>query len=107
MPIAELVAGDIIRLNAGDLVPADARLLDVEDLQVDDSALLGESLPVEKSARDLPEGKHRVTDAPKVDSWALRFRQGLARRSTSAQANARGERDVCGGIYEKRSGSLD
>jgi len=33
-PVAELVPGDIIRLNAGDLVPADARLLDVKDLQV-------------------------------------------------------------------------
>jgi Mg2+-importing ATPase len=63
LPIAELVPGDIIRLNAGDLVPADARLLDVKDLQVRESALTGESLPVEKSARDLPEGKHGVADA--------------------------------------------
>jgi Mg2+-importing ATPase len=63
LPIAELVPGDIVRLNAGDLVPADARLLDVKDLQVRESALTGESLPVEKSARDLPEGKHGVADA--------------------------------------------
>jgi Mg2+-importing ATPase len=63
LPIAELVPGDIIRLNAGDLVPADARLLDVKDLQVRESALTGESLPVEKSARDLPEEKHGVADA--------------------------------------------
>ncbi len=34
LPVAELVPGDIIRLSAGDLVPADARLLDVKDLQV-------------------------------------------------------------------------
>jgi Mg2+-importing ATPase len=63
LPIAELVPGDIIRLTAGDLVPADARLLDVKDLQVRESALTGESLPVEKSARDLPEGMHGVADA--------------------------------------------
>ena len=63
LPIAELVPGDIIRLNAGDLVPADARLLDVKDLQVRESALTGESLPVEKAAHDLPEGKHGVADA--------------------------------------------
>jgi Mg2+-importing ATPase len=63
LPIAELVPGDIVRLNAGDLVPADARLLDVKDLQVRESALTGESLPVEKTARDLPEGKHAVADA--------------------------------------------
>jgi Mg2+-importing ATPase len=63
LPVAELVPGDIIRLNAGDLVPADARLLDAKDLQVRESALTGESLPVEKTARDLPEGKHGVADA--------------------------------------------
>ena len=63
MPVAELVPGDIIRLNAGDLVPADARLLEVKDLQVRESALTGESLPVEKTARDLPAGKHTVADA--------------------------------------------
>ena len=61
--IAELVPGDIIRLSAGDLVPADARLLKLTDLQVRESALTGESLPVEKSADDLPSGKHGVADA--------------------------------------------
>src|SRR5664279_4524443 len=58
LPVAELVQGDIVRLNAGDLVPADARLLDGKDLQVRESALTGESLPVEKTAHDLPTGKH-------------------------------------------------
>ena len=62
-PVAELVPGDIIRLNAGDLVPADARLLDVKDLQVRESALTGESLCVEKTCGDLPAGKHAITDA--------------------------------------------
>ncbi|MGD0201783.1 MAG: HAD-IC family P-type ATPase, partial [Bryobacteraceae bacterium] len=52
LPVAELVPGDIIRLNAGDLVPADARLLDVKDLHVRESALTGESLPVDKAAGD-------------------------------------------------------
>jgi Mg2+-importing ATPase len=63
MPVAELVPGDIIRLNAGDLVPADARLLEVKDLHVRESALTGESLPVEKTPDDLPSGKHAVADA--------------------------------------------
>ncbi|MFI5308868.1 MAG: magnesium-translocating P-type ATPase [Polyangiales bacterium] len=47
---AELVAGDIIRLGAGDLVPADARLCESHDLHVHQAALTGESLPAEKSA---------------------------------------------------------
>jgi len=59
----ELVPGDIIRLNAGDLVPADARLLEAKDLHVRESVLTGESLPVEKTATDLAKEKHGVADA--------------------------------------------
>jgi Mg2+-importing ATPase len=63
LPVAELVPGDIVRLNAGDLVPADARLLEAKDMHVRESALTGESLPVDKAAGDLPEGKHGIADA--------------------------------------------
>ncbi|HEU6453086.1 MAG TPA: magnesium-translocating P-type ATPase [Gemmatimonadaceae bacterium] len=44
-----LVPGDLIRLSAGDLVPADARVLDARDLHVQQASLTGEPLPVEKS----------------------------------------------------------
>jgi H+-transporting ATPase len=44
--VAELVPGDVIRLKLGDIVPADARLLAGDPVQVDQSALTGESLPV-------------------------------------------------------------
>ncbi|MEJ2690066.1 MAG: cation-transporting P-type ATPase [Deltaproteobacteria bacterium] len=50
----ELVPGDIVLLRSGDKVPADLRLLSVRELQVDESALTGESLPVEKYANPLP-----------------------------------------------------
>ena len=46
----EVVPGDVIRLSAGDLVPADARLIESHGLHVSESALTGESLPVEKDA---------------------------------------------------------
>ncbi len=48
----ELTPGDIIRLRLGDIVPADARLLSGDPLEVDQSALTGESLPVECKAGD-------------------------------------------------------
>jgi Mg2+-importing ATPase len=63
LPIADLVPGDIVRLNAGDLAPADARLLEAKDLHVRESALTGESLPIDKAANDLPEGQHGLADA--------------------------------------------
>lgn len=45
----ELVPGDVILLHAGDVVPADCRLISATDLEVDESSLTGESLPVSKS----------------------------------------------------------
>lgn len=51
-PAKELVPGDMIHLRLGDIVPADARLLDGEDVSVDQSALTGESLPKTCKAGD-------------------------------------------------------
>jgi Mg2+-importing ATPase len=51
VPIDCLVPGDVVRLSAGDMIPADLRLLDAKDLFVNQSALTGESMPAEKHAR--------------------------------------------------------
>src|ERR687895_306710 len=55
IPSKELVPGDIILLEAGDKIPADGRLVEVHSLQCDEAPLTGESFPVEKDLKVLPE----------------------------------------------------
>ena len=50
IPIEEIAVGDIIHLSAGDMIPADLRILTAKDLFISQSALTGESEPVEKTA---------------------------------------------------------
>lgn len=64
IPARDLVPGDVILLRTGDRVPADARLLEAVNLQVEEAALTGESVPVEKhiqllSGGDLPVGDRK------------------------------------------------
>ncbi len=62
VPAEQLVPGDIVAIEAGDVVPADGRLLRAATLEVDESALTGESMPVAKSAETVTQ-----TDAPLGD----------------------------------------
>ena len=66
MPIQTLVPGDLVRLSAGDLVPADLRLLTARDLQVDQAALTGEAMPVEKSDAVPPDTANELFDLPNI-----------------------------------------
>lgn len=64
IPAAEVVAGDIIKLEAGDVCPADGRIIEASALSVNESALTGESLSVEKNEQvlneqDIPLGDRR------------------------------------------------
>ena len=52
----ELVVGDIVVLEAGDAVPADGRIIESHSLKIEEAALTGESVPVEKNI-DVIEGK--------------------------------------------------
>ena len=61
VPSKELVPGDILLLEAGDKIPADARLVEVASLKCDEAPLTGESIPVGKVVSPLP-GEVRVSD---------------------------------------------
>jgi P-type Ca2+ transporter type 2C len=65
----DLVPGDVVLLEAGDLVPADARLLECPGLRVDEAALTGESMPVDKAAARLDD-----TDADTAAQLDLVFK---------------------------------
>jgi P-type Ca2+ transporter type 2C len=62
VPAEQLVPGDVVSIEAGDVVPADGRLLKAATLEVDESALTGESMPVAKGADTVTQ-----TDAPLGD----------------------------------------
>lgn len=68
IPARELVVGDIILIEAGNLIPADCRIIQSVNLRVQESALTGESEPVEKTAEPLPE-----KDAPLADRSNMLF----------------------------------
>lgn len=57
--ITEIVPGDIIVLSAGDMVPADCRILKSKDLFISESILTGEALPVEKNALPIKDAQYR------------------------------------------------
>ena len=64
----ELVPGDIVELSGGDVVPADARLVETTGLEVDEAALTGESAPVEKSPNPVD------TDRPLAERTSMVYR---------------------------------
>lgn len=66
VPATEIVEGDILLLESGDRITADARLLDANGLEIDESALTGESLPVPKTAEGGPAIWHVVLEGSDV-----------------------------------------
>lgn len=62
IPIEELVLGDIIHLSAGDMIPADVRIIEAKDLFVSQSAITGESEPVEKISKICIEKTDSITE---------------------------------------------
>jgi P-type Mg2+ transporter len=92
-PIRTVVPGDVFRLSAGDLVPADARLLEVKNLSVQQSMLTGESIPADKSVGGTPNGA-AGPDAPDLVFLGTSVVSGTA----TAEAIATGPKTMFGDI---------
>src|SRR5450631_642768 len=73
-----LVPGDIIRLAAGDMVPADVRVLSAKDLFLNQAALTGEALPVEKKADTAPADIENPLDLPNLCFLGSNVESGAA-----------------------------
>ena len=66
IPIDQIVPGDVVRLSAGDMIPADLRLLEAKDLFINQSALNGESMPAEKHAEACASISDDAFDLPNL-----------------------------------------
>lgn len=72
IPMEQVVPGDLVKLAAGDMVPADLRLLTAKDLMVSQAALSGESLPAAKADTRSPDlGQRTSTDPVEADNLCL------------------------------------
>ena len=105
LPRGELVPGDLIRLTAGMLVPADARLLSASDLHVQQSALTGESMPVEKSvaakavrSSDSVAPENPASENPADASDLVFVGSSVVSGRAEALVTATGARTTFGGI---------
>ncbi|MEJ7843446.1 MAG: HAD-IC family P-type ATPase [Rubrobacter sp.] len=80
LPASELVTGDVVELQSGDKVPADMRVLRSRNLRVEEAALTGESVPVEKETDLLPE------DTPLADRKNMVYGGTLVTYGTASAA---------------------
>ena len=78
VPLKLLVPGDIIRLAAGDMVPADVRILSAKDLFLNQAALTGESMPVEKKPSLAPADIQNPLDLPNICFLGSNVESGTA-----------------------------
>ena len=86
LPVTQLVVGDVVLLSAGNLVPADARVLQANDFFVNQAQLTGEPFPVEKRAPAVAQAEHRVGT---LQDWALESTNCLFMGSSVVSGSAR------------------
>jgi len=97
--IAEIVPGDIVILQAGSIVPADLRVIAAKDFFVSESALTGESMPVEKASAGAASPPQSALDLPNACYFGTSVTSGTARGVVVHT----GARTVFGAIAERLS----
>jgi Mg2+-importing ATPase len=102
VPLEQIVPGDVVLLSAGDMVPADGRILESKDLFVSQGALSGESLPVEKHA-SLSESQQALDD-PLEQATLCFLGTTVVSGSATAVVVATGDRTVLGTIANSVTG---
>jgi Mg2+-importing ATPase len=103
IPLDQLVPGDTVRLSAGDMVPADVRLLSAKDFYVNQSALTGESLPVQKQANRQDSAAGDPFDLANICFMGSNVMSGFA----TAVVVASGERTYFGKLADTIVGARD
>ncbi len=79
LPMSVLVPGDVVVLAAGDIIPADLRLITAKDFYVSQSALTGESMPIEKACAAVPTDGKGAIDLPNAVFQGSNVLSGTAR----------------------------
>ena len=104
MPIDQLVPGDIVELIAGDLVPADSRLLESRDLFINQALLTGEPYPAEKQASDAPSGAENPAGASNAVFAGTSVISGTATIAVCRTGGKIGSRPSCDEPGRKAAG---
>ncbi|MTI79791.1 MAG: calcium-transporting P-type ATPase, PMR1-type [Firmicutes bacterium] len=100
VPAAELVPGDVVLLESGDKVPADMRLLDTVNLQLEESALTGESNPVQKNTEAMTEENVNLGDTRNMAFMGTVVTRGRARGVVVSTGMASEMGQIAGMIQE-------
>ena len=101
VPVMDLVPGDVVSLRIGALVPADLRLLTVEELECDEGVLTGESMPVAKSAA--PAAGRQPQDQPGCAFMGTIVHQGSALGVVVGTGARTAFGQIAAGLAEKQS----
>ena len=101
VPVATLVPGDLVVLRIGVIVPADLRLVSVEELECDEGVLTGESLPVEKSTA--PAAAGQPLDLPGCAFMGTVVHQGSGRGVVVASGTRTAFGRIAAGLAEKQA----